>query len=107
MAAQETSRNDSALYADRAEIAQAFGSLFANTQLLQKEILFLATLILLVAGGGWAMFIHIDSNINEVRQDIRALSIEVTNVKNDIVDMKKDIQEIKEVIQKDGEEPRE
>lgn len=101
MAVQETSRNDSMLYADRAEIAQAFGDLFFKTQNLQREIWFLAGLILLVAGGGWAMFIHIDSNIGEIKQDIQALSVEVPTIKNDIAGMKEDIREIKEDIQKD------
>ena len=91
MSTQEISSSGSILYTDRAEIARDFGSLFAKTQLLQKEILFLAGLIVLVACGGWAIFMHIDSIIDEVKRDIHNLSVEMATIKTDIVVIKGDI----------------
>ena len=91
MSTQEVSSSGSILYTDRGEIARDFGSLFAKTQLLQKEILFLAGLIVLVACGGWAIFMHIDSSIDEVKRDIHNLSVEMATIKTDIVVIKGDI----------------
>ena len=94
MSTQEISSSGSILYTDRAEIARDLGSLFAKTQLLQKEILFLAGLIVLVACGGWAIFMHIDSSIDEVKRDIHNLSVEMATIKTDIVVIKGDIVEM-------------
>ena len=94
MSTQEVSSSGSILYTDRAEIARDFSSLFAKTQLLQKEILFLAGLIVLVACGGWAIFMHIDSGIDEVKRDIHNLSVEVATIKTDVVVIKGDIVEM-------------
>lgn len=98
MSAQQIPGSGSAPYIDRAEITWNFVNLFAKTQLLQKEILFLVGLIILVASGGWAIFMHIDSSINELKQNIHNLSIEMATIKTDIACIKEDISELREDI---------
>lgn len=62
-------------YTDSNEFSKDFGALVSKVQLMQKEIWFLAALILLVASGGWAMFTRIDDSLQRI--DSRLVGVEV------------------------------
>ena len=76
MAVQESSTD----YTNRSEIIRDFGVLFSKFQLMQKEIWFLAALILLVASGGWAMFTRIDDSLQRIDSRLVAVEVELARV---------------------------
>ena len=80
MALQESSTDYTNDYTNRSEIIRDFGVLFSKVQLMQKEIWFLATLILLVAGGGWAMFTRIDDSLQRIDSRLVAVEVELARV---------------------------
>ncbi len=71
--------------------------------LMQKEIWFLAALVLLVASGGWAMFTRIDDSLQRIDSRLAAVEIglarveeRLTVVEDRLGDVEEELKEIKE-----------
>lgn len=100
-------RND---YTDSNEFNRDLGGLVSKIQLMQKEIWFLAALVLLVASGGWAMFTRIDDSLQRIESRLVAVEIglarvgerltvvddRLTKVEDRLTKVKEELKEVKE-----------